>query len=79
MCQNQLKNAIIKAIDVLTGSDPTDRSNAILQVTKPTLQNDIQASIAPQQIRLGESGITVPSQTDIQQMPHHRVTLKSLA
>ena len=40
---NQLKNAVIKAIDLLISSDPT-LSSGILNVTKQFLENDIQKS-----------------------------------
>jgi len=76
--KNQLKNAIIKAIDIFIDSDPTDRSTGTLQITKRVLQNDIQASDAiapswsytqqhpPQQSEIQESDIIAPSQTEIQ-------------
>jgi len=40
--KNQLKNAVIKALDILIGSDPTDRSVGTLNMTKSILQNDIR-------------------------------------
>jgi hypothetical protein len=39
---NQLKKALIKAIDVMISSDSTDRSAGILNTTKQFLQSDIQ-------------------------------------
>ena len=42
--KNQLKNAVIKALDILIGSDPTDRSVGTLNMTKSILQNDIRES-----------------------------------
>jgi hypothetical protein len=53
--KNQLKNAVIKAIDILIGNDQTDRSISTLKTTKLILQSDIQ-----------ESGIIAPQQSDIQ-------------
>jgi hypothetical protein len=49
--RNQLKNAVIKTIDILISSDPTDRSTGTLNITKLILQNVIQRSgfIVPQQ------------------------------
>ena len=41
---NQLKNAVIKAIDILIRTDPTDRSNNTLNVARLLLQEDIQKS-----------------------------------
>lgn len=41
---NQLKNAVIKAIDILIRASPTDRSTAVLKTTKSLLQKDIQES-----------------------------------
>jgi len=35
--KNQLKNAVIKALDILIGSDPTDRSVGTLNMTKSIL------------------------------------------
>jgi len=78
MPKNQLKNAIIKAIDILISSDPTDRSTGILEFTKRALQNDIQAfgiiapsqsdtqQQAPRQSDIQESDIIAPSQSEIQ-------------
>nr|MDP9290681.1 hypothetical protein [Thermoproteota archaeon] len=42
--KNQLKNAVIKAIDILIRKDPTDRSNNSLNVARLLLQEDIQTS-----------------------------------
>ena len=42
--KNQLKSAVIKAIDILIGNDPTDRSNNALNATKLLLLEDIQKS-----------------------------------
>jgi hypothetical protein len=42
--KNQLKNAVIKAIDILITSDSTDRSTSLLKTTKSVLLNDIQKS-----------------------------------
>ena len=42
--KNQLKNAVIKAIDILITSDSTDRSTSLLKTTKSVLLNDIQES-----------------------------------
>jgi hypothetical protein len=66
--KNQLKNAVIKAIDILINSDPTDRSTATLKSTKLILQNDIRESgiIVPRRIDIQESGIIFPSQSEIQ-------------
>jgi hypothetical protein len=76
--KNQLKNGIVKAIDILIGSDPTDRSTDTLQITKRILQNDIQTSgfitpsqsdfqqHAPPHSDIQESGITAPSQSEVQ-------------
>lgn len=41
---NQLKKAVINAIDILVSSDPTDRSASVLNTTKLFLQEDIQKS-----------------------------------
>jgi hypothetical protein len=41
---NQLKNAVIKAIDILIRTAPTDRSNNTLNVARLLLQGDIQKS-----------------------------------
>jgi len=41
---NQLKNAVIKAIDILIRTAPTDRSNNTLNVARLLLQEDIQKS-----------------------------------
>jgi hypothetical protein len=41
---NQLKNAVIKAIDILIRAAPTDRSNNTLNVARLLLQEDIQKS-----------------------------------
>jgi hypothetical protein len=41
---NQLKNAVIKAIDILISKDPTDRSNSALNVARLLLQEDIHKS-----------------------------------
>ena len=41
---NQLKNGVIKAIDILIRSDSTDRSTDVLKATKSLLQKDIQES-----------------------------------
>jgi hypothetical protein len=42
--KNQLKNAVIKAIQILISSDPTDRSISTLKATQILLQNDIRDS-----------------------------------
>jgi hypothetical protein len=39
--KDQLKNAVIKAIDILVSSDSTDGSTGALNITKLILQNDI--------------------------------------
>jgi hypothetical protein len=42
--KNQLKNAVIKAIDILIRKDPTDRSNNTLNIARLLLQEDIKTS-----------------------------------
>ncbi len=42
--KNQLKNAVIKALEILISSDPTDRSISTLKATRILLQNDIKDS-----------------------------------
>ena len=43
--KNQLKNAVIKAIDILISKiDSTDRSTGALKTTRLLLQSDIQTS-----------------------------------
>jgi uncharacterized protein YeeX (DUF496 family) len=42
--KNQLKNAVIKAIDILLKTDPTDHSNSTLNVARLLLLEDIQKS-----------------------------------
>jgi len=42
--KNQLKNAVIKAIDILMSKDPTDHSNSALSVARLLLLEDIQKS-----------------------------------
>ena len=42
--KNALKNAVIKAMDILVSSDPTDRSVPTLNMTKSILQNDVRES-----------------------------------
>jgi len=42
--KNQLKNAVIKAIDILMSKDPTDHSNSALNVARLLLLEDIQKS-----------------------------------
>jgi hypothetical protein len=76
--KDQLKNGVIRAIDILISSDPTDRSIPTLKTTKLTLQNDIQQDqrvncgqyptgiITPQQNDMQQSGITTPQQNEIQ-------------
>jgi hypothetical protein len=39
-----LKSAVIKAIDLLMGNDPTDHLNSALNVARRLLQEDIQKS-----------------------------------
>ena len=42
--KNQLKYAVVKAIEILIKSDPTDRSISTLKATQIILQNDIRDS-----------------------------------
>ena len=42
--KNELKSAVIKAIDILMGNDPTDHSKHSLNVVRLLLQEDIQKS-----------------------------------
>lgn len=42
--KNELKSAVIKAIDILMGNDPTDHLNSALNVARRLLQEDIQKS-----------------------------------
>ena len=42
--KNQLKNSVIKAIDILISSDSTNRSTILLKSTKSELLNEIQQS-----------------------------------
>jgi hypothetical protein len=65
--RNQLKNAVIKTIDILISSDPTDRSTGTLNITKLILQNVIQ-----------RSGFIVPQQRQNKNPSHDKVISKSL-
>jgi hypothetical protein len=42
--KNQVKNAVIKAIDILIRTDPTDHSSTALNVARLLLLEDIQKS-----------------------------------